>query len=237
MFMIVCNRTGLDPFSKQLHAVKRWDSKLNREVMSLQVSIDGFRLIASRTGKYRGQVGAHWCGNDGVWKDVWLDDEPPAAAKVGVLHADFKEPLFRVAKFSSFVQTVKDKVTKVEKPNPFWAKMPELMIAKVAESQALRAAFPQELSGLYTPDEMGDVIDVQSQSIEDPIRKELQDRILLIMREKGMNKEFADNFMRSRYNGKTTRDQLTEEELTDFVKFLFEYAPPQITDDNEIPFD
>ena len=164
MFLNICRTRGLDPFARQIYAVQRqeWDPDLRSKVnkMSVQVSIDGFRLIAERSGKYSGQVGPFWCDDDGKWSDVWIKNKPPSAAKVGVIRSDFKEILWAVAKFDSYAARKQDGGLM-----SMWAKMPELMIAKVAESLALRRAFPAELSGLYTTEEMA-----QADSSQDQLR-------------------------------------------------------------------
>lgn len=168
MFLYQCRRTGLDPFTRQIYAVKRWDKRAGREVMSTQVSIDGFRLTAERSGKYAGQLGPWWTSDGQTWRDCWIENEAPKAARVGILRSDFKEPLYAVATWESYKQTGKDgSVTSM------WAKMPDLMLAKVAEALALRKAFPMELSGIYTPEEMAQASPVEvaseSQQAQQPV--------------------------------------------------------------------
>lgn len=149
LFIAICERTGLDPFTRQIYSISRYDKRAGKNVRQTQISIDGARLTAQRSGEYAGQDGPWWCGKDGVWRDVWLDDSFPSAAKIGVLRKGFANPVYAVALFDEYAPRSKDGHLTGQ-----WPQMPALMIAKCAEMLALRKAFPAELSGLYSAEEM-----------------------------------------------------------------------------------
>ena len=155
LFIEVCNRMRLDPFAKQIYLVPRYDNNLGRNVYQPQVSIDAARLTAQRSHEYEGQSPIQWCGEDGVWTEVWLKKEHPVAAKATVYRKGFKEPLVAVATWDTYVQTYKDKTSGKYLPSGFWAKGGgALMLGKCAEMLALRKAFPMELSGAYIEEEL-----------------------------------------------------------------------------------
>jgi phage recombination protein Bet len=145
VFLHHSQRTGLDPFVKQIYMIKRQGK------WTIQTGIDGFRLVARRTGRYLGKVSTEWCGRDGVWRDVWLGGEghPPFAARVAVKHADHQFNDVAVCLYHEFVGKNYDGDV-----NAMWRTKPAHMIAKCAEAAALRAAFPNDLSGMFTDDEM-----------------------------------------------------------------------------------
>lgn len=162
LFLHVSQKTGLDPFVRQIYSIGRWDSRLGREIQQTQISIDGARLVAERSGKYKGQLGPFWCGDDGVWKDVWLDPKnPPRASKVGIIKDGFDEPLWGTATWDQYVQTDKN-----GNPTMMWRKLGPVMIAKCAEMLGLRKAFPQDLSGLYSAEEMDQATSGQDENFD-----------------------------------------------------------------------
>ena len=136
LFAYACQRTGLDPFSKQIYAIKRAGK------LTIQAGIDGLRAIAERTGQLDGSE-TYWCGEDGQWADVWLSSKPPAAAKTIVHRKGSDHPFVGVARFADY-----------NAGQGLWAKMPAAMIAKCSEALALRKAFPADMSGVYSTDEM-----------------------------------------------------------------------------------
>ena len=110
--------------------------------MSIQVGIDGLRAVAERTGQLDGSS-TEWCGDDGIWADVWLGSKPPAAAKTTIWRKGSTHPFVGTALFRDYNAN-----------QGMWGKMPAAMIAKCSESLALRKSFPHNLSGLYSVDEM-----------------------------------------------------------------------------------
>jgi len=148
VFLNFAQRTGLDPFARQIYMIGRNDRRSGTTKWTIQASIDGLRIVAQRSGDYAGQVGPEWCGQDGVWTDVWLQPGAPVAARVGVLRRGFAQPLYAVALFSEYASFYSDK------PTGLWGTKPAVMIAKCAEALALRKAFPMDLSGIYTAEEM-----------------------------------------------------------------------------------
>ena len=144
MLYEAAQRTGLSPFSGQIYVALRngW--------WKVETSIHGMRSVASQQAEYDGQVGPHWCGEDGQWRDVWTSKEPPVAARVGVRVKGRRGPTWGVCHFDEFVVNGKDGF-----PDPFWVKMPRNQVAKCAEAQAIRKEYSHILGGIYTSDEMG----------------------------------------------------------------------------------
>lgn len=159
VFLNYAQRTGLDPFARQIYMIARWNSKAQALDWTIQTGIDGMRVVAQRSGEYAGQTSPQWCGPDGEWKDVWLGAGPPSAARVGIHRRGFAEPLYAVARFASYAPAAGP-------GSMMWDKMPDVMISKVAEALGLRKAFPHDLSGIYVNEEMHQADVVQSSVIE-----------------------------------------------------------------------
>ncbi len=141
-FMQVAQRCRLDPFKKQIYAVKRYDSSLQRETLTFQVSIDGLRAVAARTGEYAGSDEPIFVYDD---KGFLLQ----ATVTVWRLVKGNRVSFTATAFYDECVQTKKG-----GEPNAFWKSKPRTMLGKCAEAGALRKAFPEEAGGLHTEEEI-----------------------------------------------------------------------------------
>lgn len=144
LYSRICAETQLNPFRKQIHFIRRGTS------YTVQVGIDGYRSIADRTGLYAGS-------DDYQFEFKNPGDKEPikATATVYKLVHGIRCAFTASAKMDEYKP-------KDEKMQFMWNKMPRLMLGKCAESLALRKAFPNELSGTYTDEEMqqADAIDI-----------------------------------------------------------------------------
>jgi hypothetical protein len=140
--------------SKRLHPMRghvyprdQWLKDEKREKLLLGVKVDGLRHIAERSGEYAGQRGPFWYDEEGTRTDMWLSDEPPAAALVEILRHDFEEPMRGIARWEDYAPYKKSGDLFY-----MWAEMGPHMLAKCAEANGHRKAF--QVGDLYIEAEL-----------------------------------------------------------------------------------
>lgn len=162
VFFHFCQKTGLDPFSKQIYLLEKRSKKDNQWVSNwvIVTGIDGFRVNAQRAADRRGITLEYeetvWYDKDGGKHEVWLDAAPPAAAKVVVIKVMPDGTRLRIPGMAKFVSyagygTKKDGSKYLMSQ---WGTMPDHMIEKCAEAFALRRAFANDLGGIYAEEEL-----------------------------------------------------------------------------------
>jgi len=132
LFLHVCKKTGLDPFMKQIYSIPRGGTR------TIQTSIDGMRLIADRTHKY----------SPGKESTFTYDEKGDLISATSYIKKMTHDGTWHDISATALVREY------IQPNNPFWKKMQHTMTAKCAEAIALRKAFPAEMSGLYSDDEM-----------------------------------------------------------------------------------
>jgi phage recombination protein Bet len=159
-FLRICQRTKLDPFVKQIYATKRYqkvrdgDGNVKKVPTLVPVTgIMGLCAVADRTGHYEG-CEISWSGPDGIWKNEWLSDEYPAAARCVVHRKGRQHPEVAIARWFSYVGQNWDADKRQWVTGEFWDKMPDYMLAKCAKAAALRGAFPDPLSNVFIREEL-----------------------------------------------------------------------------------
>lgn len=160
LFLHQCKRTGLDPLARQIY-FQKYNTK-NGPKVSIITGIDGYRVVADRTGVYAGSDEPQFEGTKGETRYNESKDVPvKATVTVWKIVGNKRVPFTASAYWDEYYPG--------DKKGHMWFKMPHVMLGKVAEAQALRKAFPADLSGVYTRDEMAQAeADWEAVEVEQP---------------------------------------------------------------------
>jgi len=163
LFVTVARNAGLDPFRRQISALVFSKGDAAKRKMSIVTGIDGLRTIAARSGRYRPDEDEPRFEYDADLKGptnplglvkasvrIWIADvarEGGWKPVSGVAYWDEFAPVKEEWAYDQ--ESGKRKPTGRPTLDGNWPKMPRIMLSKCAEAQALRKAFPEDLSALY----------------------------------------------------------------------------------------
>ena len=212
VFLQICKHTKLDPIAKQIYLIPRYDSKAGKNVYTPQVSIDGARLIADRTGCYA------------PGRKTEFEFKPDGSLLAATAYVKKKtsdgtwHEIEATAYFDEYVQTYEDKRTGEKKVMGLWGSKPMTMLAKVAESICLRRGFPSEMSGVYVEGELDkdSVIDVTP--VEEVTQAELNDLYELSVKCPDLTQKLKDHFKITGFDQLSKRQyEIAKKRLVDEV--------------------
>jgi phage recombination protein Bet len=159
VFLHVSQRTGLDPFSRQIYMIPRWDYQAKKNKYTIQTGIEGFRVMRSRAERLEGVRGILsrpvYYDREGKEFKVWFFQQPPVAVEMTYTVRDrngVETPYTSILRFDEYRQTRKDGDHQVLSGQ--WATKPCHMLEKCVEADVYRKAFPQDFSGVQLDDAM-----------------------------------------------------------------------------------
>jgi phage recombination protein Bet len=193
LFVEAARRIGLDPFRKQIYALVHNKNKPDKRQLTIITGIDGFRSVAARNGDYRPDSDEPYIEYDDARKD-------PATNPLGIVKAVVKcwkrddrsgewYAVAGTAYWDEFAPVEEEwgsdgeggrRPTGRKKLRGNWPNMARVMIAKCAEAQALRKGWPEDLSGVYAPEEMSRAEVIEATASEIVAQADQENRMKLI---------------------------------------------------------
>ena len=147
-----CRAANLDPMKKPVHIVPMWNRKSKSMQDVVMPGVGLYRIEAARTGEYVGKSEPEF-GPDITRKLSGVEVTFPSWCRMTVQRL----VQGRVCEYTAKEFWLENYATagkESEAPNQMWKKRPYAQLAKCAESQVLRMAFPEQTGGTNTADEM-----------------------------------------------------------------------------------
>jgi len=165
VFLHQCQRTGLDPFARQIMMIERREKQGDNWVSkwTIQTGIEGWRTIRDRAERREGVRGVlsrfTYYDHEGTEHKVWVQQRPPIAVEVTYTVRDrngVETPYTSVLRYDEYVQTKKVTQNGAEIAIPIaqWATKGVHMTEKCTEADVYRKTFPQDYAGIELTDAM-----------------------------------------------------------------------------------
>lgn len=209
MALKLCQEYNLSPLKREIHFLPFWNSQLRKNDLQPVISYSEYIKKAQATGNL------NWYKYDiGRW-----ENNAPISCTVTIYRKDWDHPLEHTVWFDEVAQKNKDWIL-----NNNWKTKPAFMIMKVAISQWMRLAFPEEVGGMpYEESEAWNLVNKEEKT--DPIKEQRQsvkhNRKWIYWDDAWPAGQLLIDYVLCKYG--TTFDQLSQQQLWELTNTLYAF--------------